>query len=47
MFWNAVTGSVIGAVVAGLAFAITKQHHPLASPPAVRAAEASSPETRP
>jgi hypothetical protein len=32
MFWNTVTGSVIGIEVAGLAYLITKQHH-LAVPP--------------
>jgi len=33
MFWNIVTGSVIGTTVAGAAFVITKRHHAL-DPPA-------------
>jgi hypothetical protein len=27
MFWNVVTGSVTGTVVAGLAYRITGRHH--------------------
>ena len=27
MFWNTVTGSVIGLIVAGAAYALTGRHH--------------------
>jgi len=29
MFWNEVTGTVIGTAVAGIAFALTGRHHGL------------------
>jgi len=36
MFWNTVTGSVVGLTVAGVAFLITKQHHLVVPPGAAR-----------
>jgi hypothetical protein len=43
MFWNVVTGSVIGAAVAGAAFAATGRHHLLAPPPTPHDAPAPGP----
>jgi len=42
MFWNEVTGSVIGLSVAGIAFLVTGKDH-LAASPRVRAGDADPP----